>query len=69
MNIRLAGTTVRAYHTRDQITKQIFLESTKSTLIRQEYVGLDDTVQVVECLPRITKPWVQFLALLKKGPV
>lgn len=56
MNIRLAGTTVRAYHTQDQITKQIFLESTKSTLIRQEYVGLDDTVQVVECLPRITKP-------------
>lgn len=47
MNIRLAGTTVRAYHTRDQITKQIFLESTKFTLIRQEYVGLDDTVQVV----------------------
>ena len=55
MNTRLAGTIVRAYHIQDQITKQIFLESTKSTLIRQENVGLDDTVQVVECLPRMHK--------------
>lgn len=55
MNTRLAGTTVRVYHTQDQITKQNFLESIKSTLIRQEHVGLDDTVQVVDCFPRMHK--------------